>query len=121
MVKPMSAEALRAEQGVEDHDWRDKLPKRLVSLLSDDEMVYAGRIIDLARTPMGAESSSSSSRISKRRTWCRGATFTRASGRSSASPTCASIAAKFQGWNHLNHAGAMIASDRVAAAIAPLL
>ena len=27
----------------------------------------------------------------------------------------------FQGWAHLNHAGAMIASDRLAAAVAPLL
>ena len=120
MSRPMTAAALRAEQAVEDHDWRQKLPKRLVSMLSDDETVYVGKIIALARAH-------GSRIVFVFLPHFEGADVVPDRGFYEQFGPIVSVAdlrddsTMFQGWNHLNHRGAMIASDRVATAVAAAL
>ena len=108
--------ALRAEQLVEDKPVHS-LPPPVMAVLSDDEMVYVRKIIALA--------AAHHSRI------CfvflphfEGAVaiphraFYEHYGAVVDAADLRDDNTKFEGWNHLNRAGAVIASDRVAAAIA---
>ncbi len=115
MDRPMTAAALRVEQRVEDKPVHS-LPPRLMALLSDDEMVYVRQIIALTAAHRSRicfvflPHFEGSVAIPHRDFYARHGTIVSVADLRDDS-------SKFQGWNHLNRAGAVIASDRVAAAI----
>ena len=116
MDRPMSADALRAEQRVEDKPIHT-LPPRVLALLSDDEMVYVAKIVALAaahraRVCFVFLPHFDGATTIPHRDWYA------AHGTLVDTADLAQDSTKFEGWNHLNRAGAVIASDRVAAAIA---